>query len=131
MEKGNLVATRSKARILIDEFQTLFFHAGQGFREVGDAVGDVMEAWPSTMEETPHGGFGAQGLEELDGPDEDDPGTLRRQLLHRGTGVPGHELEERTSLREGGDGHGDVVQRIRKHVFFDTWGRVIRTPEDA
>jgi hypothetical protein len=77
-----------------------------------------METLASPLKKTPHWGVWAQGLDELDGPDEEDPDALCRQLLHRGTGVPGHELEQRTSLLEGGDGHGDVVQRIGEHVYF-------------
>ena len=118
VKEGNLVATGSEARNLIDELQPLLPQAGKGLREIGDPVGDVMEALASTLEETPHWGVLAQGFDELDGPDKEDPDALCRQLLHRGTGVPGHELEERTSLLEGGDGHGDVVQRIREHVYF-------------
>jgi len=90
-----------------------------------------METLASPLKKTPHWGVRAQGLDELDGPDEKDPDALCRQLFHRGTGVPGHELEQRTSLLEGGDGHGDVVQRIREHVYFGAWVRAIRTLEDA
>jgi hypothetical protein len=131
VEEGDLVATGSEARSFIDELQPLLLQAGQGFREIRDPVGDVMEALAPTLQETPHRGVGAQGLDELDGPDKEDPDTLGRKLLHRGTGVPGHELEQGTSLLEGGDGHGDVVQRIRKHVFFGAWVRANRTPEGA
>ncbi|MCJ7628730.1 MAG: hypothetical protein MUO50_10125 [Longimicrobiales bacterium] len=113
-----MVATGSEAGRLVDEFQPLLLQTGQGFREIGDPVGDVMEAWAPTLEETPYGGVGAEGLDEFDGPDKKDPDTLSRQLLYRGTVFPSHELEQRASLLEGGDGHGDVVQRIGKHVDF-------------
>jgi hypothetical protein len=131
VEKGHLVAPGPEARSLIDEFHALLLQPGQGFREISDPVRNVMEALASTLEESSHRRVRAQRLDEFDGSDEEDSDALIREFLHRGTRIPGHALEEGTSLLEGGNGHGDVVQRIGKHVYTGAWVRAIRTPEDA
>jgi len=71
-----------------------------------------VEALATTFQKTPHRGIRAQGLHELDGSDEEYSDPLGRQLFRGGTGIPSHELEKRTSLLEGGDSHGDVVERV-------------------
>ena len=115
----------------VDEFEPLRLQAAERFREIGDPVGDVVKALAPFLQEATDGGIGRQGLEKFDGPDEEDPDTLRREVLHRGTRVLGHELEERTGLLQGGDGHGNVVQRVGEHVFFGALVRSVGTHGDA
>jgi len=124
------VPSRSTTRCFVDEVQPVLFETRQGFREIRDPVCDVMESLAPTLQEASNGSFGAERFHELDGPDEEDPDALSRQFLRRGTGPSCQEFEKRRGLLEGGDGHGDVVQRIRKHIF-GAFVRAKRAPEDA
>jgi hypothetical protein len=78
----------------------------------------MVEARSAASEETAHRGIGGHGLDELEGADEADADTLSPDFLGWGTGFPDQGFEKTRGLLQGGDGHGDVVQRIRKHSFF-------------
>jgi len=78
----------------------------------------VMKARAFSVQETPHGGVRTQWLYQFDGPDKEDSDPLGREFFDGGTRIPGHELEERASLFQGTDSHGNVVERIGRHVFF-------------
>lgn len=121
MEEGNLVAPGTGAGHRINKADPLPPEAGEGFGEVRDPVGDVMEARAPPMEEPADGGLRAEGLQEFDGAGEADPDALGLQGLDRGTGSPGEEFEETASLLQGGHGHGDVVQRVGKHIRVVAW----------
>ena len=118
VKEGHLVTAGSRARFLVDELQSLFLQTGEGFGEVRNPIGDVMKAWASPVKEASDRGVCMYWLDELDGPYEKDPHALVCDLLHGGTGVTGHELEQGAGFFEGSNGHGDVVQWVRKHVFY-------------
>ena len=125
------MATGPLAGSFVDKIEPFLRQAGEGFREIGDAVGDVMEALAPFLKEAPNRRIMAQGFNQFDGPSEEDSDTLIRELLDRGTGVSGHEFEQGDRPLEGSDGYGDVVKRIRKHVFFGAWVRAVGAPEGS
>ena len=87
--------------------------------DIVDAIGDVMQARTSTLEEATDGGVGSEGLEELDGADEGDTDSLGLEDLWWGTAFAGEEFVEGASLFDGGHGDGHVVEgsirRRREH----------------
>jgi len=121
MEEGDQVASSPWPRMLVDEFEAVLLEVGKCFWQVWDPVRDVMKAGTPAFQKTAHGGFGAKGLQDFYGADEGNSDALAFQDLHRGTGIPRHELELTTGLFQRGYGHGDVVQRVGKHVNFVAW----------
>lgn len=115
VQEGHLVATSAGPGLGVDEPEALVGQAGQGPGEVGDPVGDVVKAGSPPGQESPDGGVGSQGLEDFQGAHEADPDSLVMELLHRGTRIPGEEFIDGNDLFERGNGHGDVVQRMREH----------------
>ena len=116
-----MVAPGPEAGSGVNEFDPLLPKAGQGFREIRDPVGDVMEALAAVLEESAHGGIGSQRLNDLDGAGKADSDALGLQGFHRGTGRSRQELEKTASLLQGGHGHGDVVQWVGKHIRVVAW----------
>jgi hypothetical protein len=111
-----LVASRSKPGGLVDKLNAAVFQAGKCLGKIRDPVGDVVESRAVAGEKPPDGGVGCQRLQEFQGADELNPDSLAFQDLGGGTRAARQELEHGTSLLKGGNGHGDVVQRIREHV---------------
>jgi hypothetical protein len=118
MQEGYLVSASPETGDSIDEFETFGLEPGESFGEIGNPEGKVMKARSSPLQEAAHGAVGAKRFQELNGSDEADPDTLSGNFFGGGTGLPGQGFIKTTGLLQGGDGHGDVVQRIRKHVFF-------------
>lgn len=121
MEKGDLVPPGTRPRTLVDELEAVLLEVGKCFWQVWDPVRDVMEPGTLAVQKTAHGGFGAKGLQDFYGAYEGNSDALAFQDLHRGTGIPGHELELTTGLFQRGYGHGDVVQRVGKHIYIVAW----------
>lgn len=115
----------------VDELDPGLPEAGERPGEVRDTVGDVMEALAAALEESAHGGFRAEWLQELDGASETDSDALGLQGFDRGTGSPPQEFEETACLLQGGDGHGDVVQRVGEHIRVVAWMKRILGPGGA
>lgn len=110
----------------VNEFEPVLREFGERFWKVGDPVRDVMKSGTPAVKKTAHSGFGAEGLQKFDGADEGNSDALALQDLYRGTRIPGHELELTTCLFQRGYGHGDVVQRIRKHFRVVAWMGLLR-----
>ena len=123
------MSSGSRSGFGVDEIETVLPGVGKGFYQVGNPIGDVMEAGPSLGEKPAHRGVRTQGFENLQGTHEGDTDALGLKGLHRGTRSTGHELELRTGLLQGGYGHGDVVQRVGKHFRVVAWmGLIYRIP---
>ncbi len=125
------MATGAWARGFVDEFDAFMFQPGEGFRKVRYPVGDVMETLAPFLKEASNSRFRIQGFQELDRAHEEHANALFRELLDGGTGVSGYELEQGSSLLQGGHGYGDVVERIGKHDFYGAWVRAFGTPDGA
>jgi hypothetical protein len=87
------VAPGPGSRDLVDEFEALLLELGKGFREIRDAIGNVVEVLAPFLQEASDSGFGIQRLQEFDGSDEADAYTLGGKFLYVGTGSPGQEFE--------------------------------------
>jgi hypothetical protein len=111
VQEGHLMTPGSGPRDLVDEFEALLLELGEGFREIGDAIRDVVQSLAPFLQEASDSGIRIKWLQQLHGSDEADPDALAREFLHRGTFFASHAFEKRTRLLQGGYGHGDVVQR--------------------
>lgn len=126
-----MVASGAETRSLVDELQALAPESLESLDEVGNPIGDMVEAGPPALEEPAHGRVRAQWFQELQAANEEDTDPLVLDLFDRGTGVAGDELVQRARLFQGGNGHGNVVKRIIEHVFYGALVRTNWTPEDA
>ncbi len=118
MQEGYFVATGSQAGGLINEIETFGLQTGESFGKVGNPEGDMVKTWSSPAQEPAHWAIGLKRLQELQGADKTDPDALSGDFLGGGTGFPCQGFEKKTGLLQGGNRHGDVVQRIRKHVII-------------
>jgi hypothetical protein len=125
------MAAGSRSGFLVDELVPLVAQSGESLGKIGDTEGDMVKSRSTPFQETSHRGLGTQGLQKLDGSDEPDPHTLGRDFLDGGTGFSGQGFEKTRGLLQGGYGHGNVVQWIRKHVIFGAWVSTIETPGGA
>ena len=118
MQEGYFVAPGSQARRPINEVETFGFQTGDRFGEIGNPEGDMMKPGSPPTQEPAHGTVGLERLQELQGSDKTNTDALGGDLFGRGTGFPCQGFEKTTGLLQGGNRHGDVVQRIRKHVII-------------
>jgi hypothetical protein len=131
VQEGDPVAPGPDPRLWIDELDAGILEAMERLHQIRNPVGDVMESWPPALEKPAHGSVGAQRLDQLDGAGERGPDALSFQGLSRGTDFPGQEFEKARGLLQGGDGHGDVVQRVRKHSRVVAWMKTRDDPGGA
>lgn len=104
------MTVRPWARLGIDELDAFGGKSCQIGADVRRAVGDMVKAGPTALEEATHGRFRTKGLEEFDGAAEGDAHSLRLEGFGPGGLGPGEELEEACGVFQRGNGDGHVVQ---------------------
>jgi len=121
-----MVASGSHPGHAVDEFQAVGLQGAEGMCEVGHLPGHVMDSGAPSSQEAAHGGIGAQGLQEFDRSDEEDPDTLIGEFLGQGTVDPLEAFIEGPGSLDGWDGDPDVVEGAEKGGFHrDLSGGVI------
>jgi hypothetical protein len=131
VQEGDLVAPGPDPGLWIDKLDAGILEAMERLRQVRNPIGDVMEARATAFEEPAHGSIGSEWLDEFDGPGKGSTYTLSFQGFGRGTALPGQEFKEATGLFQRGNGHGDVVQRVRKHFRVVAWMKTRDDPGGA
>lgn len=128
MKERDAAAVRALPRSFVYELDPGLFEAGEGGLEVGDAVGEVVEAGAASIEETGDGGIGRRGLEEFEsagaGADEGDLDALTLDAFGRGAVPSGQQLEQRHGVGDGGDGDRHVVEGKLVHSRWSLIGVV-------
>lgn len=123
VQEGHPVPAGSGTRPSVDELDASTPKALEVGLEVGGTVGDVVQARSASGEKAADRAVGAQGLEELYGPQEAHPDALGFQGLGRGGRLPRKRLEEAGGVFQGSDGYGDVIE-IAGAFSEDIHGRV-------
>ena len=113
MEERYAAAVRPFAGALVDEADAPSGELGECGLEVGDALGEVVQAGAAAFEEAGHAGIGGDRFDQLDPAgtvaDEGDVDALGVHPLRWGTGAAGQEFEERKGL-------GDRMNRDRHMI---------------
>lgn len=115
MEEGHAVTPGSRPDPFLHGAEASALEAVQGPLQVRDPEGHVVESRAVSGQKAAHGGVRVPGLQELDGAHEGDVDSLEGELFDRGTGFAGHEFEEDTTLFDGLNRHGDVIEGMGRH----------------
>jgi len=111
VQEGDAMTTGAVARLAIDQAHSGLLEPSELLRQPGDPVRDVVQAWPSTVEEPTDRGVGSQRLEQLDRSHEGHAHALRFEDFRLGTFVACYEFEHGPIFVDGGNRHGYVVER--------------------
>lgn len=88
----------TRSRGFVDELEAVALQPGEGLREVRHTICNVVEGRAPLLQESADRGVRAQWLQELDGPDEQNPNPLGSELLNGGTPISAQEFEEWVGL---------------------------------